>query len=322
MALTCGPPDLSVEIAGMRWRTPITTASGTFAAYEDYARLLPLETFGAITLKSVTLEPRAGNPPPRLAEVPAGLLNSVGIQNPGIDRFLERELPRVRSLGLPVVVSIAGHTLWEYVELARRLSEAPGVDAIEINMSCPNVGKETLEFGQSPAEAAALVRAVRAATRLPLIAKLTPNVADPVPIARAAVSEGADALALINTLIGMALDIRTMLPKTGRLTAGLSGPAVKPIAVRMVWQVAEAVDVPIIGMGGITTAEDAIEFLLAGATAVALGTVTFVNPLAAVEVRDGLARYLTERGFTSVREIIGRAHREWAAHAGMERLHV
>lgn len=315
-------PDLGVTIAGMQWKNPLTTASGTYAGYENYEQLYDLSAYGAITVKSVSLHPRHGNPPPRLAETPAGLLNAVGIPGPGLDGFLTDEMVKLRKYGVPIVVSIYGKTLSEYVELAERLSDVPDVSALEINMSCPNVGRDTLELGQDPKAAFELVTAIRRVTRLPLIPKLTPNTHAHVPVAQAVAAAGADAISLINTLLAMSLDIRTRLPKTGTLTAGLSGPAIRPIAVRMVWETAEAVDIPIIGMGGIATAEDAIEFLLAGAHAVALGTAQFANPRALEHVLDGISKYLTQNGFQSVREIMGLAHRAWREyHPSVERLH-
>lgn len=314
-------PDLSVTLAGMRWSNPLTTASGTMSGWENYGQLMPLDTFGALTVKSITLEPRLGNPPPRLSETPSGLLNAIGIPNPGLAGFLAQELPKVRSFGVPIIVSIAGHSLGEYVALAERLSGEPGVAALEINMSCPNVGKETMEFGQSPHGAARLVKTLRAVTRLPLIPKLTPNCTDVAEIARAVVAEGADAVSLINTVVGMSIDIQTGLPRTGNLTGGLSGPAVKPIALYMVWKVAGAVTVPVIGMGGIMTTADAIEFLMAGATAIALGTVNFVNPRAALEIRDGIAAFLVERGLAGVSDLTGTTRRSWREQQLLYRAH-
>lgn len=306
----------------MQWKNPLTTASGTFAGYGNYEQLYDLSAYGAITVKSVSLHPRGGNPPPRLAETPSGLLNAVGIPGPGLEGFLTGELVTLRKYGVPIVVSIYGKTLPEYVELAERLSDVPDVSALEINMSCPNVGRNTLELGQDPKAAFELVKAIRDATKLPLIAKLTPNTHAHVAVAKAVEQAGADAISLINTFVAMALDIRTRLPKTGTLTAGLSGPAIRPIAVRMVWEVAEAVDIPVIGMGGIATAEDAIEFLLAGAQAVALGTAQFADPQALQHVLDGISGYLTANGFQSVREITGLAHRVWREYRPMvERLH-
>jgi dihydroorotate dehydrogenase (NAD+) catalytic subunit len=316
-------PDLAIEIAGMRWANPLTTASGTMSGWDNYAALFPLNTFGALTVKSVTMAPRPGNPAPRLTETASGLINSIGIPNPGLAEFLRYELPKVRGYGVPVIVSIAGHSLDEYIELTERLSQEPGVAALEINMSCPNVGKETMEFGQSPSSAGELMRELRKVSTLPIIPKLTPNCTDPAAIARAVVAEGADAVALINTVVGMAIDIHTGLPKTGMLTGGLSGPAVKPIALRMVWQVAEAVDVPIIGMGGIMNTADALEFIMAGATAVALGTVNFTNHRAAPEILAGLEAFLSTKGFASVAELRGCAHLKWRERdPALERLHL
>lgn len=297
-------PDLSVTMAGLHMKNPVMTASGTFGFGKEYASYVDLHKLGAIVVKGTTLEPRLGNAGRRLVETPAGMLNSIGLENPGVAHFIAHELPNLKGYDVPVIVNISGHSLEEYKELAARL-DIDGVAAVEVNISCPNVSQGGLVFGTDCARAAGVVAAVRQATGKTVIVKLSPNVTDVVSIAKAVVDAGADALSLINTLLGMAIDIRTRRPKLGNVVGGLSGPAVKPVALRMVWQVAKAVSVPVIGMGGIMTGEDAVEFLLAGATAVAVGTANFVNPRAALDVAAGIAGYLQENNLSSVREIIG-----------------
>jgi len=297
-------PDLAVEIAGIRLKTPVMTASGTFGFGKEYAPYVDLNKLGAIVVKGTTLLPRMGNPGRRLVETPAGMLNSIGLENPGVEHFIDVELPNLKRYDVPAIVNISGHSVEEYRELAARL-DIDGVAALEVNISCPNVKEGGLVFGTDCASAAGVISAVRAATKKPIIAKLSPNVTDITAIARAVEAAGADAVSLINTLLGMAIDIRTRKPKLGNVVGGLSGPAVKPVAVRMVWQVAKAVSIPLIGMGGIMTGEDAVEFMLAGATAVAVGTANFINPRAAQDVADGIAGYLTAQNVGSAREIIG-----------------
>lgn len=301
-------PSLAVDIGALHLQNPVLAASGTFGFGDEYAAFA--SDFGAIVCKSVTIEPRAGNPPPRLWETAAGLLNSIGLENPGVDAFLRDELPAARRLGVPLVVSIAGDAAAEYGELARALDGAAGVAAVEVNISCPNVARGGMLFGSDPVQAAAAVGAARAATRLPLIAKLTPNVTDVCAVARAVVDAGADAVSLINTVAGMAIDIERRVPALGGVFGGLSGPAIKPIALRMVWQAAGAVARPVIGVGGISDARDAIEFLLAGASAVQVGTATFVDPRAARAITDGIRAYLAATGARSLGEITGAA-RGW-----------
>lgn len=300
-------PNLAVNLGGIRMKNPVNTASGTFGFGFEYSSLLDLNALGAITVKAITLKPRAGNPPPRIVETPAGMLNSIGLQNPGIEVFIEQYLPRLRELSTPVIVNVAGDTVEDYSEAAGRLDKAGGVAGLEINISCPNVKKGGLQFGADPLMAAEVVRAVRGSTSLPVIAKLTPNVTDIVAVAASAAEAGADALALINTLLGMAIDIKTRRPVLANAVGGLSGPAIKPVALRMVWQVARVVDIPILGMGGITTAEDALEFILAGATAVAVGTANFVNPRATVDIIQGLEEYCREQGISDINSLIGLA---------------
>lgn len=297
-------PDLTVNLAGLSMKNPVMTASGTFGFGKEYAPYVDLHELGALVVKGTTLQPRMGNAGRRLVETPAGMLNSIGLENPGVEHFITHELPNLKKYNVPVIVNISGHSLEEYKELAARL-DIDGVAAVEVNISCPNVSQGGLVFGTDCASAGSVTKAVRQATGKTVIVKLSPNVTDVAAIAQAVVDAGADALSLINTLLGMAIDIRTRRPKLGNIVGGLSGPAVKPVALRMVWQVAQAVSVPIIGMGGIMTGEDAVEFLLAGATAVAVGTANFVNPRATRDVVGGIAAYLQENNLSSVQEIIG-----------------
>jgi dihydroorotate dehydrogenase (NAD+) catalytic subunit len=282
-----------VDIAGIKMKNPVMVASGTFGYGEEYSELIDLNKLGAIVTKSVTLNPRPGNPPPRICETSAGMLNSIGLQNDGLKVFIEKQLPFLSKFDVPVIVNVAGETIDEYVEVSRALSREPKVRGIELNISCPNVKKGGMTFGIDPKATKELIEEVRAATKLPLIAKLSPNVTDITVIAKAAVSAGADALSLINTVLGMAIDIKTKKPKLATVTGGLSGPAIKPIAIRMVWQVAQVVKVPIIGIGGIMTAEDAYEFLLAGASAVQIGTANFVDVEAPLKIIEGLTSLTT-----------------------------
>lgn len=298
-------PKMEVELAGLRLQNPVMPASGTFGFGEEYAPFLDLNSLGAIVTKSVTLEPTPGNPPPRIVETSAGVLNSIGLQNPGLEVFIREKMPFLRRFRPPVIVNIAGKTVEEYVELARRLGEVPGVAALEINISCPNVKEGGLAFGSHPDQAAKVIEAVRRATPLPLIAKLTPNVTDVVAIAKRVEEAGANALSLINTLQGMAIDWQRRRPMLANLAGGLSGPAIKPVALYAVWRVARAVKIPVIGMGGIMTATDALEFLLAGARAVAVGTANLVNPRAMPEIIAGLEEYLVQNNIDDINKIIG-----------------
>jgi dihydroorotate dehydrogenase (NAD+) catalytic subunit len=297
--------DLSVRIGGLALRNPVLTASGTFGYGTEYADFFDASRLGGIVTKTVTLEPREGNPMPRLAETPAGMLNSIGLANVGIERFLSEKLPALEGLDTRVVVNVAGNTVEEYAEAAARAAAHPRVDAIEVNVSCPNVRHGGLAFGTHPAATAEVTGAVRRATAKPVIVKLTPNVTDITEIARAAEASGADALSLINTVVGMAIDIETRRPLIARGTAGLSGPAIKPIAVARVYQVRGAVKLPLIGIGGIMRWQDAVEFLLAGATAVQTGTLQFVEPEGPVRVVEGLRRYCEEKGIGAVTELVG-----------------
>lgn len=295
----------TVNIAGIKMRSPVMTASGTFGFGLEYADFLNLNEIGAIVVKGTTLEPRSGNHGRRIAETPAGMLNAIGLENPGADNFLAKILPRLSSYDVPVIVNIAGRTVEEYGAVAQKLN-IDGIAGLEVNISCPNVKQGGIAFGTNPQSAAEVISCVKKNSRLPVIAKLSPNVSDIVTMAQAVEDAGADAISLINTLLGMAIDIKTWKPMLGNIVGGLSGPAVKPVAVRMVWQVAKAVKVPVIGMGGIMTADDAIEFLLAGAHAVAVGTANFVNPHAVVEITEGIKAYLAGHGLTDVNHLIGK----------------
>lgn len=299
--------NLAVNLGGLMMKNPVTTASGTFGFGPEYSPYVDLNQLGAIVVKGTTLEPRQGNPTPRLAETPAGILNCIGLQNPGVDHFIEKSLPFLREYGTPVIVNIAGNSLEDYAEVTRRLTKADGVAALEVNISCPNVKQGGMVFGTSCTMASEVISVVRQNTGLPVIAKLSPNVTDVVEIAKGVRDAGADALALINTLLGMKIDIHKRKPLLGNTMGGLSGPAIRPVAVRIVWQVAQAVDLPILGMGGIMTAEDAIEFILAGATAVAVGTANFVNPRATVDILEGIKSYMEKYGVADVNELVGAA---------------
>jgi dihydroorotate dehydrogenase (NAD+) catalytic subunit len=296
---------LATSIRGIRMKNPIMVASGTFGFGKEYAELIDLNELGAIVTKGTSLDPWDGNPPERICETAAGMLNAIGLQNDGVDSLINEKIPWLRQFDVPVIVNIAGKTVDEYAEVARRLDGVEGIAALEINISCPNVKHGGIAFGTDPTSCAQVVRAIRAVTDLPIIPKLSPNVTDIVLMARVCVDSGADALSLINTLLGTAIDIEKRSFRLANITGGLSGPAIKPVALRMVWQVASAVDVPVIGMGGIMTAADAVEFFLAGADAVQVGTANFVNPRAAIEIAQGLDSYLERHGFGSVSEIVG-----------------
>ena len=300
-----GTVDLRVRVAGIEMRNPVMTASGTFASGKEYAAFFELSRLGAVVTKGVSIEPWAGNASPRIAETASGMLNSIGLQNPGVEAFIARDLEWLSTWDVPVVVNISGHSVDDYAAVAERLDAEDAVDAVEINISCPNVDAGGMTFGTDCASAAEVTRRVRAVTSKPVIVKLSPNVTDIAEIARAVESAGADAVSLINTLLGMAIDADSFRPKLARTVGGLSGPAIKPVALRMVWQVAKAVDVPVIGMGGIMTGQDAVEFMLAGASAVAVGTASFVDPTAAVRVIDGIAEFCRRHGIASAAELTG-----------------
>lgn len=297
--------DLRVRLGSLELRNPVMTASGTFASGREYADFVDLARLGAVVTKGVSLEPWAGNASPRIAETASGMLNSIGLQNPGLDAFIGRDLVWLASQDVPVIVNVSGHSLEEYVAVVERLDGRPEVEAMEINISCPNVDAGGMAFGTECASAAEVTAACRARTSKPLIVKLSPNVTDIAAIARAVEDAGADAVSLINTLLGMAIDVETFRPKLARVVGGLSGPAVKPVALRMVWQVASAVRIPVIGMGGIMEAEDAVEFMLAGATAVAVGTANFADPTATTRIVDGLTDFCRRRGIPRVSALTG-----------------
>lgn len=299
-------PDLSVSLGPLRLKNPVLTASGTFGFGSEWAGFYDLGILGAITVKAVTVQPRRGNPMPRTVETAAGMLNAIGLQNPGVEAFIAEKMPYLRRFDCPVIVNIAADNIEDFRTLAERLDQVPAVSALEVNISCPNQACGGIEFGVDPTLTHQVIGDVRARTRLPVIAKLSPNVTDIALIARAAVEAGADALSLVNTYVGTAIDARTGRFRLANRTGGLSGPCIKPLALLAVWRVAQAVKAPIIGMGGIFDATDAIEFLLAGASAVALGTVNFVHPRAAVDVIAGIEKYLEERELASVTDIIGR----------------
>lgn len=306
--------NLAVELApghkrGLSLRNPILTASGTFGYGTEYARLIDIQRLGAIICKGTTYKARDGNPQPRLHETAGGLLNSIGLQNAGVHALVRDKAPVWANWDVPVLVNIAGETVDEYARLAEMLDGVPGVAGLEVNISCPNVEGGYVAFGSQPDSAAAVTRAVAESTDLPIMVKLSPNAPDVVEVAQAVEEAGAHCLSLINTIIGIAIDIKRRKPVFSRVTAGLSGPAVKPIALRMVYEVSQAVRVPVVGIGGIATAEDAIEFLLAGASAVQVGTANFVNPRAPLEILDGLAAYFEAEGVFDVRDLVGAA---WA----------
>jgi dihydroorotate dehydrogenase (NAD+) catalytic subunit len=297
--------NLSVKIGKLNLKNPVMTASGTFGYGDEYSEFIDLNRLGAVVVKGLSLTPKEGNPPPRIVETAAGMLNAIGLQNIGIENFIREKLPFLRRFDTPVVVNFFGDSVGEYAEAAKRLSAAEGIHALEMNISCPNKQAGWCIFGTDPMVTFDVVRAVRKATDLTLIVKLSPNVTDIAVMARAAAEAGADAVSLINTLTGLAVDIRTRKPKLANVTGGLSGPAIKPVALRMVWEVYRAVKVPIIGMGGIMNAVDALEFMLAGAAAVAVGTANFINPKATIGIIEGIERFMGESGISDIREITG-----------------
>lgn len=297
--------DLSVNLGGLEMKNPVTTASGTFASGREYSDFIDVAALGAVTTKGVSLNGWPGNDAPRIAETPSGMLNSIGLQNPGVEVLKQRDLPWLDERGATTIVNVSGHSVEEYAAVIESLEESPLVHAYEVNISCPNVDSGGLAFGTDPTMAASVVKACRARATRPLIVKLSPNVTDIVPVAKACEDAGADALSLINTLVGMAIDPYRKRPLLSRVVGGLSGPAVKPVALRMVWQVHNAVKVPILGMGGIQSGLDAVEFMLAGATAVAVGTANFSNPHATEDVIAGIEAYCEEMGVVNVRDLIG-----------------
>ena len=296
--------DLSVKIAGVEFKNPIIAASGTIGFGREYSEFYPLSVFGGISCKGTTLKERPGNPPPRIAETPMGMLNAVGLQNPGVEHFIKYDLPWLKQQDTVAIANAAGSTTEDYCKIAEILSDTD-IDMIELNISCPNVKEGGVQFGTSCESVAAITKAVRKYCKKPLIIKLSPNVSDIASIAMAAESEGADAVSLINTLTGMRININTHRPIIANITGGMSGPAVFPVAVRMVWQVKKAVKIPVIGMGGITTWKDAVEMMMAGADAIQIGTALFTDPYSPVKIAEGLNAYLDKNGMKSVTELTG-----------------
>ena len=296
--------NLEVTLAGKKFKNPVTTASGTFGSGAEYEQFVDLAALGAVTTKGVANVPWEGNPTPRVAETYGGMLNAVGLQNPGIDLFCKRDIPHLKEKGASIIVNVCGRSTSDYVEVVERLADEP-VDLLEINVSCPNVKEGGIAFGQNPDALYEITKAIKAKAKQPIVMKLSPNVTDITEMARAAEAGGSDALSLINTLTGMKIDIHRRKFVLANKTGGMSGPAIKPVAVRMVYQVAQAVNIPIIGMGGISCAEDAIEFILAGASAVSVGTANFHNPAVTMEVIDGIEAYMKKNGFDSVKDMVG-----------------
>jgi dihydroorotate dehydrogenase (NAD+) catalytic subunit len=301
--------NLSVNIGGVEWKNPITTASGTVNSGKEYSPYVDFAALGALTSKGVSPEPWPGNPTPRIAETYGGMLNAIGLQNAGIEAFITNDIPFFKKLDTVVIVNVCGRTAEDFAEVARRLTEAGGVDMLEINVSCPNVKEGGMAFAQDPRATESIVSAVRKATDLPIITKLSPNVTSIAEIAKAAESAGSNALSLINTLLAMRINIHTKRPILANTFGGLSGPAIRPVALRCVWQCYNAVKIPIIGMGGIMNGEDAIEFMLAGATAIAVGTAHFVNPRITMDVLEGMVNYMEKYGIDDINELIGAAAR-------------
>ena len=296
--------NLKVNIAGLELKNPVIAASGTFGFGREYSRYFDLNALGGISVKGLTLKPRKGNPPPRIAETPMGILNSVGLQNPGIETFIEKEIPFLRKFDTAIIANASGNSLEDYERIVEMLSDSD-IDAIELNLSCPNVKEGCMVFGTSAQGINTVVSRVKKLAKKPLIVKLTPNVTDIAEMAKAAEAAGADSVSLINTLLGMAIDAKTRRPVLGNVTGGLSGPAVKPVALRMVYEVSKAVSIPVIGMGGISNGTDAVEFLPAGASAVMVGTAGFVDPMAWVNTVEGIKAYMQENNVSSVTELIG-----------------
>jgi dihydroorotate dehydrogenase (NAD+) catalytic subunit len=296
---------LGVDIGGVRLKNPVMTASGTFGYGIEFAELVDLSRLGGLIVKGLSLQPCPGNPPPRIIETPCGMLNAIGLENIGIEAFIDEKLPLLKPFSIPVFVNIYGTTLSEYAQMAERINAVEGISGLEVNISCPNVAAGGIAFGVDPDAAGRVVEAVRNKTDKFLMVKLTPNVTDIVAIAKSVEKAGANAISLINTLTGMAIDIETRRPRLANLTGGLSGPAIKPVALRMVWQVARTVGIPVVGIGGILSAEDALEFLIAGATAVQVGTANFVDPKATMDILDGIASFLSRNHLSHISELIG-----------------
>lgn len=297
--------NLSVNIAGINLKNPVMVASGTFGYGEEYVPYVDLNIIGAIVVKGLSITPREGNPPPRIVETSAGMLNSIGLQNIGIDSFINEKLPYLKKYNTKVIANFFGDSIDEYCEVVKRIDSVDGIHGLEMNISCPNKQEGWLEFGTNPDLTFRVVSAVRKHTKLPLIVKLSPNVTDVTIIAKAAADAGADAISLINTLSGMAIDIKTRKPKLANIVGGLSGPSIKPVALRMVWQVAKSVKLPVIGIGGIMTYEDALEFMIAGASAVQVGTANFIDPNVSEKIIHGIESYCEQNGINDINEIVG-----------------
>jgi dihydroorotate dehydrogenase (NAD+) catalytic subunit len=309
-------PQMAVQIGKLRLKNPVMTASGTFGYGEEYADYVDLNRLGAIVVKGLSLLPRLGNPPPRIMETAGGMLNAIGLQNIGVDVFIEEKMPFLRKYDVAVIANIYGESYAEYQKVAKKLSSVKGVHALEVNVSCPNVKKGGLSFGSDPKIAALVTRRVKEETDLPVIIKLTPNVTDIAAIAIAVEKAGADAVSLINTLTGMSVDLKTRTPHLKNITGGLSGPAIKPVALRMVWQVVKRVSIPVIGIGGIMTADDALEFLMVGAKAVQVGTANFINPHATIDILEGMQNYLQGNQIKNINDFIGTFNEGGSACSG------
>ena len=297
--------DLSVSLGGLKIKNPVMSASGTFGYGREFSDFVNPASLGAVVTKGISLKPRPGNKPPRIVETPAGMLNAIGLENVGLESFVNDKLPWLVERGATVIANILGETASEYAALARGLDRAEGVGLIEVNVSCPNVAAGGLAFGTDPTATADVVRAVRKSTSLPLMVKLTPMTTDITTVARAAVQAGADCLSLINTIPALAVDLASKRPRLANGVGGLSGPAIKPVALRLVWQTAQAVDVPVVGVGGIMTAEDALEFMLVGASAVQVGTANFINPRAALDILEGVEKYFLQEGLGKISDLVG-----------------
>ena len=307
---------LKIDLPGLQLKNPIMPASGCFGFGREFSNLYDLSKLGAIMIKSTTLEPRFGNPTPRVAETNAGMLNAIGLQNPGLPNVMKEELPWLASFDVPIIANVAGTAMEDYVETAKEISQAPNVHALELNISCPNVKCGGIQFGTDPETAKELTKAVKNVSEVPVYVKLSPNVSDIVSIAKAVEDGGADGLTMINTLVGMRIDLKTAKPVLANKTGGLSGPAIKPVAIRMIHDVSQNVSIPIIGMGGISTAEDVLEFFFAGASAVAVGTANFINPFVCPDIIDTLPDLLTSLGYENISECTGRSWKQYEQYTG------
>ncbi|MBW1679777.1 MAG: dihydroorotate dehydrogenase [Deltaproteobacteria bacterium] len=309
--------NLSVNLRGLTLKNPVIAASGTFGYGLEYSQYIDLNQLGGMVVKGLSLHPQPGNPPPRIIETTGGMLNSIGLQNIGAEAFINEKLPLLRQYDVSIIANIFGHTTDDYVKVARRLSDADGIDALEVNISCPNVRAGGMEFGKDPKQAGMLTKRIREVTSLPLMVKLTPNTSDISEVAQSVEDSGADIISLINTFPGMAIDVETATPLLATITGGLSGPAIKPIAIRMVWEVAQAVSIPVVGIGGIATARDALEFMIAGANAVQVGTANFINPAICVEIVKDIEQYLKAKNIGKIDQLVG----SLKSHAHEKTLH-